>query len=127
MTVTMKPVRRKRYRIEHKRKGVFEAIFLRKEPSGLHAVIDPDAPPIKKPKTIPCPTCGTDVEETIQTRAEGFQCPPCLKADKEFYVFAIDTSDGSGSEWLRRGKGAQSTESGLRPSLITSIETVTGG
>jgi len=41
-----------------------------------------------------------------------------------FPVVAIDTSDGSGSEWLRRAAGVQSTESALNPALIESIEEV---
>lgn len=111
--------RRRRYRIEHKRKGRFEGIYLRKLRS-RPPVINPDEPKIEA-GTIPCPTCGRVVEKTIQSRAEGFQCKPCLKADRELLIFAIDTSDGSGSEWLRRAKGQLSIESAIRPSLIISI------
>jgi hypothetical protein len=44
--------------------------------------------------------------------------------DTEFLTVAMDTSDGSGSEWLRRAKGAQATVSNLRPSLLESVEEV---
>lgn len=111
--------RRRRYRIEHKRKGSFEGIFLRKQKSPT-PFIDPKAPTVNKGVT-PCPTCGATVVNSIQTRAEGFQCKTCLKADVELLVFAIDTRDGSGSEWLRRSRDAQSIETAIRPSLITSI------
>lgn len=42
--------------------------------------------------------------------------------DTEFLTVAMDTSDGSGSEWLRRAKNAEATTSNLRPSLLGSIE-----
>lgn len=44
--------------------------------------------------------------------------------DVEFLTVAIDTSEGSGSEWLRRAKNAEATTSNLRPSLLESIEEV---
>lgn len=44
--------------------------------------------------------------------------------DKEVWKVAIDTADGSGSEWLRRVAGATSTQSGIRPSLVESVEEV---
>lgn len=44
--------------------------------------------------------------------------------DKEFWQVAMDTSDGSGSEWLRRAAGAASTLSNIRPSLVESHEEV---
>ncbi len=44
--------------------------------------------------------------------------------DGEFWTVAIDTSDGSGSEWLRRAKDAASTVTNLRPSLISHFEEV---
>ncbi len=111
--------RRRRYQIEHKRKGKFQGIFLRKQRSPS-PFIDPTAPKVAKGVT-PCPTCGATVVNSVQTRAEGFQCKSCLKADRELLVFAIDTSDGSGSEWLRRSKDTQSIEAAIRPSLIISI------
>lgn len=120
MAISIKGLtRRRRYQIEHKRKGSFEGIFLRKQKSPT-PFIDPNAPKVSKGEK-PCPTCGATVINSIQTSAEGFQCKPCLKADVELLVFAIDTSDGSGSEWLRGGKDSQSHESAIRPSLITSI------
>lgn len=50
--------------------------------------------------------------------------PPGDPCDEEFLTVAMDTSDGSGSEWLRRAAGAQATTSNIRPSLVTSIEEV---
>jgi hypothetical protein len=44
--------------------------------------------------------------------------------DTEFWTIAMDTSDGSGSEWLRRAAGAQSTITNIRPSLVESVEEV---
>jgi hypothetical protein len=44
--------------------------------------------------------------------------------DSEVWTVAMDTSDGSGSEWLRRAAGAQSTTSNIRPSLVDSVEEV---
>ena len=117
--------RRRRYRIEHKRKGVFNAIFIRRAWNPATPVIVPDGPRLSK-KPLACGTCGAPVIETVQTRAEGNQCKPCLKVDREFLVFAIDTSDGSGAEWLRRGKGTQGYEAHLRPSLIINVESVKG-
>lgn len=116
--------RRRRYQVEHKRKGAFQGIYLRKQKSPT-PFIDLKAPKVKKGVT-PCPTCGATVINSIQTQAEGFQCKPCLKADRELLVFAIDTSDGSGSEWLRRSRGVQSIEAAIRPSLIISIGSAKG-
>jgi hypothetical protein len=45
-------------------------------------------------------------------------------ADAEFLTVAMDTSDGSGAEWLRRTVGAEVTVSNLRPSLITGVKRV---
>lgn len=47
--------------------------------------------------------------------------------DTEFLTVAMDTSDGSGAEWLRRAAGAQVTTTDLRPSLITKITEVKNG
>ena len=44
--------------------------------------------------------------------------------DKEFWTVAIDTSDGSGSEWIRRAKGAAATTTNIRPSLLANVEEV---
>jgi len=44
--------------------------------------------------------------------------------DNEFLTIAMDTSNGTGSEWLRRVKGAEATVSNLRPSLLESVEEV---
>lgn len=46
---------------------------------------------------------------------------PC---DKEYWTVAMDTSDGSGNEWLRRAAGAPSTTSNIRPSLVEAVEEV---
>ncbi len=46
------------------------------------------------------------------------------KQDKEFWTVAIDTRDGSGSEWLRRGGGAEVTTTNIRPSLVEHYEKV---
>lgn len=44
--------------------------------------------------------------------------------DKEFLTVAMDTSDGSRSEWLRRVAKAEATVSNIRPSLLESVEEV---
>lgn len=44
--------------------------------------------------------------------------------DHEFLTVAIDTSDGTGNEWLRRAKDAEATTTNIRPSLLTSIAEV---
>jgi len=50
--------------------------------------------------------------------------PPGDSQDGEFWTVAIDTSDGSGCEWLRRAGGAQSTVTNIRPSLVSHFEEV---
>jgi hypothetical protein len=47
--------------------------------------------------------------------------PPGDPCDTEFWTVAMDTSDGSGSEWLRRAAGAQATTSNIRPSLVELV------
>lgn len=49
------------------------------------------------------------------------RAPPEDEVDTEFLTVAIDTSSGSGSEWLRRAAKAESTVSNLRPSLLEEI------
>ena len=44
--------------------------------------------------------------------------------DEAAWKVAIDTADGTGSEWLRCVAGATSTMSGIRPSLVDSVEEV---
>ncbi len=52
------------------------------------------------------------------------ETPPGDPQDTEFWTVAMDTSDGSGSEWLRRTAGAEATISNIRPSLVTKVQEV---
>lgn len=47
--------------------------------------------------------------------------------DREFWEMAIDTSEGSGAEWLRRAAGALVTISHIRPSLVIEAEETSNG
>ena len=44
--------------------------------------------------------------------------------DKEFWTVAIDTRDGTGSEWLRRTARSEVTTTNIRPSLVERFEKV---
>jgi len=48
--------------------------------------------------------------------------PKTDREDSEFLTFEIDTSEGSGSEWVARVRGAAKTVTNIRPSLITHLQ-----
>lgn len=54
----------------------------------------------------------------------GVKKTPEDPTDSELWTVAMDTSDGSGSEWIRRVARAEITTTDLRPSKIERFEKV---
>ncbi len=54
----------------------------------------------------------------------GVKKTPDDPTDSELWTVAIDTSNGSGSEWVRRVANAEITTTDIRPSKVERFEKV---